>query len=130
MRFIITEPSSTLCASLYAYILDIIFYAFPEHFFLNFVLIFGILITGEILYKKLKRFTDANADHLGGVDQKLYHGSSLEQLDGLVDLLMNYPTYAKNQSSVSTLVQSASSGQAGAAEATDAGEGDDDDDSQ
>ena len=61
---------------------------------------------------------DANADNLGGVDQKLYHGSSLQQLDGLVDLLMNYPTYAKNKTSVSSLVQPSSGSTDGGNEQT------------
>ncbi len=46
---------------------------------------------------------DAAAPHLGGVDQKLYHGTSIEQLDGLVDLLMNFDQYSKSQANVSAL---------------------------
>jgi len=56
---------------------------------------------------------DANADHLGGVDQKLYHGTSVEQIDALVDLLMNYPKYAKSRADVSGLVESAAAGSEG-----------------
>ena len=48
---------------------------------------------------------DANAKNLGGVSQGLYHGSSLDQLNGLVDLLMNYPRYAKSHATVSQLIQ-------------------------
>ncbi len=48
---------------------------------------------------------DADAPQLGGVAQSLYHGSSLEQLDGLVELLMNYPRYAKSRAEVSSLVK-------------------------
>jgi hypothetical protein len=50
---------------------------------------------------------DADAPHLGGVAQQLYHGTSLEQLDGLVDLLMNYPHYAQSQADVTKLVEAA-----------------------
>ena len=39
------------------------------------------------------------------VSQDLYHGTSLEQLDALVDLLMNYDQYAKQQSRVAPLVK-------------------------
>jgi hypothetical protein len=49
----------------------------------------------------------ADAPHLGGVSQSLYHGTSIEQLDGLVDLLMNYPRYAKRRAPVAGLVQPA-----------------------
>lgn len=45
--------------------------------------------------------------HLGGVSQDLYSGTSLEQLGGLVDLLMNFDAYARQQTSVSSLVQEA-----------------------
>ncbi|MFV1965135.1 MAG: PDZ domain-containing protein [Pirellulaceae bacterium] len=48
---------------------------------------------------------DANAAHLGGVSQDLYHGTSLEQLDAIVDLLMNFDAYAKQRSSMARLVQ-------------------------
>ena len=47
----------------------------------------------------------ADAPNLGGVSQSLYHGTSLEQLQGLVDLLMNYPRYAKRRAPVAELVQ-------------------------
>jgi mono/diheme cytochrome c family protein len=40
----------------------------------------------------------------GGVDQKLFHGTSTEQLDGLVDLLMNFDEYAKRRAPVTPLV--------------------------
>ena len=43
--------------------------------------------------------------HLGGVSQQLYAGTSLEQLAGLVDLLMNFDAYARQQTSVSSLVK-------------------------
>ncbi len=45
-----------------------------------------------------------NAPHLGGVAQELYPGTSVQQLDGLVDLLMNFPEYSSTQNDVSALV--------------------------
>lgn len=42
---------------------------------------------------------------LGGVAQDLYHGTSVEQVDALVDLLMNFDEYAKQRSSIATLVK-------------------------
>ncbi len=48
---------------------------------------------------------DASAPLLGTtVSQDLYHGNSVEQLDALVDLLMNYDQYARQQSRVAPLV--------------------------
>lgn len=52
------------------------------------------------------------ADHLGGVAQKLFAGTSLDQLDGLVDLLMNFDTYAKRQTQVTPLVEAAAAASA------------------
>lgn len=49
----------------------------------------------------------AGADHLGGIAQTLFKGTSIEQLDGLVDLLMNFDTYAKRQTSVTPMVEAA-----------------------
>jgi hypothetical protein len=48
---------------------------------------------------------DANAPQLGGVSQSLFPGTSIEQLDGVVDLLMNFDTYAKRQTSIKSLVK-------------------------
>src|SRR5690606_26339989 len=45
--------------------------------------------------------------HLGGVAQDLYHGTSIQQLNGLVDLLMNFDAYARRNTSVSSLVEQA-----------------------
>lgn len=46
------------------------------------------------------------AEFLGSnVPQDLYHGTSVDQVDGLVDLLMNYDLYAKQRSSVVPLVE-------------------------
>ncbi len=49
----------------------------------------------------------ADADHLGGVAQALFAGTSLEQIDGLVDLLLNFDAYAKSQTSVAPMVEAA-----------------------
>lgn len=50
--------------------------------------------------------------HLGGVAQDLYHGTSLQQVNGVVDLLMNFDAYARRNMSVSTLVEQAIAAQA------------------
>jgi hypothetical protein len=47
---------------------------------------------------------DAGAEHLGGVKQELFHGTSIEQLDGLVDLLMNFDQYSKGQTDIAKRV--------------------------
>jgi cytochrome c2 len=61
--------------------------------------------------------------HLGGVAQNLYEGTSVEQLTGLVDLLMNFDAYARGNTSVSPLVQQAAQSAAGEpASAGEAGE--------
>lgn len=51
-------------------------------------------------------FTD-NPDQPGGtnVPQSLYHGTSLEQLDAVVDLLVNYDQFAAGQFAVTPLVK-------------------------
>jgi cytochrome c551/c552 len=48
---------------------------------------------------------DASAPHQGGVSQSLFAGTSTEQLDGLVDLLMNFDNYARRHTSVKSLVK-------------------------
>jgi hypothetical protein len=48
---------------------------------------------------------NADAPNLGGVSQELYHGTSIEQVDALVDLLMNYPRYANQRAKVAELVK-------------------------
>ena len=48
---------------------------------------------------------DATKEHLGGVKQDLYHGTSVEQVDALVDLLMNFDVYAKQRSLIAPLVK-------------------------
>jgi len=47
---------------------------------------------------------DPSPPHFGGISQALFPGSSFEQLEGLVDLLMNFDEYAKRQTSVQELV--------------------------
>jgi cbb3-type cytochrome oxidase cytochrome c subunit len=48
---------------------------------------------------------DPDMPHLGGVSQDLIRGTSIQQLDGLVDLLMNFNRYLQRQTSVQSLVQ-------------------------
>jgi cytochrome c551/c552 len=50
---------------------------------------------------------DADLPNLGGVAQDLYHGTSIEQVDGLVDLLMNFDQYTKQRSLIAPLVKEA-----------------------
>ncbi len=45
--------------------------------------------------------------NLGGVKQELFHGTSVEQLDGLVDLLMNFDVYTSQQVRVNDLIPKA-----------------------
>lgn len=60
--------------------------------------------------------------HLGGVSQDLYHGTSVEQLDALVDLLMNFDGYARQQTRIADLVKPANSEAPPAAEAAATGD--------
>jgi hypothetical protein len=46
-----------------------------------------------------------NITHGDGVSQNLFRGSSSQQLDGVVELLMNYDEYAKRRTSVRSLVR-------------------------
>ncbi len=48
-----------------------------------------------------------DAEHLGGVAQTLFAGTSIAQVDGLVDLLMNFDRYAKSQTDVTPMVDAA-----------------------
>ena len=48
-----------------------------------------------------------NIKYPDGVSQKLYHGTSVEQLDSLVDLLMNYSRYTETKANVADLVKPA-----------------------
>ncbi len=43
--------------------------------------------------------------NFGGVDQRLFPGTSTQQLDGVVDLLMNFDEYARRRTSVKGLVK-------------------------
>ncbi len=45
--------------------------------------------------------------HLGGVDQSLYPGTSVQQLDALVDLLMNFDAYTRQRAPVAPLIEAA-----------------------
>jgi cbb3-type cytochrome oxidase cytochrome c subunit len=56
---------------------------------------------------------DPNAAHLGGVSQALFPGTSIEQLDALVDLLMNFDAYARGHTSVKSLVKEPAAAPAG-----------------
>lgn len=47
---------------------------------------------------------DPDAPNLGGVSQDLYHGTSVEQVEALVDLLLNFDKYTKSRSSVAELI--------------------------
>ena len=49
--------------------------------------------------------------HFGGVDQRLFPGTSTEQLDGVVDLLMNWDEYTRRRTSVKGLVKEPSTTQ-------------------
>jgi len=49
----------------------------------------------------------ATSPHLGGVAQSLYPGTSIEQLDALVDLLMNFDIYTRQRAPVAPLVEAA-----------------------
>ena len=45
------------------------------------------------------------APQLGGVAQSLYPGTSVQQLDALVDLLMNFDAYTRQRAPVTPLVE-------------------------
>ncbi|MEM8945614.1 MAG: hypothetical protein AAGD11_10565 [Planctomycetota bacterium] len=49
----------------------------------------------------------ANAENLGGIAQSLFSGTSIQQVDGLVDLLSNFDQYAKSKASVTPMVEAA-----------------------
>jgi hypothetical protein len=50
---------------------------------------------------------DPAAPFQGGVSQDLYHGTSTEQVDALVDLLMNYDQFSRSSRKVAELVKPA-----------------------
>jgi hypothetical protein len=47
------------------------------------------------------------APYLGGVPQDLYHGTSTEQLDALVDLLLNFDRHSVTRSPISPMAEAA-----------------------
>ena len=53
---------------------------------------------------------DPNPPHFGGVAQDLFPGPSISQLDGVVDLLMNFDEYTRRQTSVKGLVKEPAAG--------------------
>ncbi|MCH2114992.1 MAG: PDZ domain-containing protein [Pirellulales bacterium] len=56
-----------------------------------------------------------------GIAEELFRGTSIEQLDGLVDLLMNFDTYARRQTPITPLVEeSAANSDPNTSAATDA----------
>jgi len=48
-----------------------------------------------------------DAPHQGGLDQSLYPGTSTQQLDALVDLLMNFDAYTRRRAPVAPLIEAA-----------------------
>ena len=50
---------------------------------------------------------DPTPPNFGGVNQALFPGPSIAQLDGVVDLLMNFDEYTRRQTSVKGLVKEA-----------------------
>ncbi len=65
---------------------------------------------------------DPNAPHLGGVRQELFHGTSVQQVDALVDLLMNFDEYSVDRNSVSDLVPAGGATDAAAGGESNGGE--------
>jgi hypothetical protein len=62
---------------------------------------------------------DPASPTLGGVAQDLYHGTSIEQVDALVDLLMNFDQYTRQSRNIAAMVKPVPMPPAGApAEAT------------
>ncbi len=62
---------------------------------------------------------DPAAPNLGGVNQALFPGTSIMQLDGVVDLLMNFDEYTKRRTSVKELVKEPTQPPAGQPSASD-----------
>jgi hypothetical protein len=60
-----------------------------------------------------------DAEHLGGVKQELFHGTSIEQLDGVVDLLMNFDRFMAGRSAIAPLVKPATAPPAAQASANE-----------
>jgi cytochrome c2 len=61
----------------------------------------------------------STAPNRGGVSQDLYHGTSPEQVDALVDLLMNYDQFARANTSIKALFPAPEPAATGAAAPTD-----------
>jgi hypothetical protein len=61
---------------------------------------------------------DAEKAHLGGLSQQIYPGTSIEQLQGLVDLLMRFDSYALKQTDLAKKVDERTKELGGAAAAT------------
>jgi hypothetical protein len=57
----------------------------------------------------------SSAPNKGGIAQDLYHGTSPEQVEALVDLLMNYDQFARENTSIKALVPAAEPAAPGAA---------------
>jgi hypothetical protein len=53
---------------------------------------------------------DPTPPNFGGVNQALFPGPSIMQLDGVVDMLMNFDEYARRRTSVKGLVREAPPG--------------------
>lgn len=65
---------------------------------------------------------DPSSPTFGGVDQALYPGTSVDQLNALVDLLANFGTYMTQKNNVADLVRQATEGAAKAAAETPEGQ--------
>ncbi|MCA9057343.1 MAG: hypothetical protein KDA85_02545 [Planctomycetaceae bacterium] len=57
---------------------------------------------------------DASAENFGGIATAIFPGTSVEQLNGLVDLLMNYSHFTASRTKISPLVQQAAAAAAAA----------------
>ena len=81
----------------------------------------SVYIKGKEHRTELEDRTQPVAPHLGGVSQALFPGTSVNQLDGLVDLLMNYDDYTARQTTIKSMVKEAPPAEGGdqAAEASE-----------
>ncbi len=66
---------------------------------------------------------DADSPTLGGVPQDIYPGTSLDQVDALVDLLINFSEYSRSQLQIKDLVKSTPASEAGKAGSGEENEG-------
>ena len=60
-----------------------------------------------------------DAPNLGGVSQELFHGTSLDQINGVVDFLLNYDQFTKQQVSIKPLIKPVAPAEPGAEPATE-----------